>query len=235
LVWLRDAVEVFMIQVQGSAKVRLADGQWLRLVYAGRNGQPYTSIGRILVDEGHIHAADMSLAALKGWIRARGQKFGEPGRALMQQNRSYVFFAAQSCADLEEGPIGGAGVSLSPLRSIAVDRTIWSYGLPFWIEADIPWTRAFSSEVDAGSRKENASKQESRTSFRFHRNEKGSSGGPSPFRRLMIAQDTGSAILGPARADLYFGSGDEAGRLAAGIRHPARIVVLLPNAGGEVA
>jgi membrane-bound lytic murein transglycosylase A len=51
----------------------------------------------------------------------------------------------------------------------------------------------------------------------------------SPFQRLMIAQDTGSAIVGPARADLYWGAGDDAGRIASRIRHPARFVMLLPR------
>jgi 3D (Asp-Asp-Asp) domain-containing protein len=51
----------------------------------------------------------------------------------------------------------------------------------------------------------------------------------SPFRRLMIAQDTGSAIVGPARADLYGGAGEEAGRIAGRIRHPGRFVMLLPR------
>ena len=51
----------------------------------------------------------------------------------------------------------------------------------------------------------------------------------TPFRRLMIAQDTGSAIVGPARADLYRGAGDEAGRVAGRIRHPGRFVMLLPR------
>jgi membrane-bound lytic murein transglycosylase A len=51
----------------------------------------------------------------------------------------------------------------------------------------------------------------------------------TPFRRLMIAQDTGSAIVGPARADLYWGAGDEAGRISGRIRHPGRFVMLLPR------
>jgi membrane-bound lytic murein transglycosylase len=62
IVWLRDRVEVFLAQVQGSARVRRADGSLLRLGYAGRNGHPYTSIGRILIDTGEIAEADMSLA-----------------------------------------------------------------------------------------------------------------------------------------------------------------------------
>jgi len=51
----------------------------------------------------------------------------------------------------------------------------------------------------------------------------------SAFQRLMIAQDTGSAIVGPARADVYWGAGDDAGRIAGRIRHPARFVMLLPR------
>jgi len=53
--------------------------------------------------------------------------------------------------------------------------------------------------------------------------------GESSFRRLMIAQDTGSAIVGPARADLYWGAGDDAARIAGRIRHPGRFVMLLPR------
>ncbi len=194
IVWLRDRVEVFLAQVQGSARVRLADGSVLRLAYAGRNGHPYTSIGRILIDTGEVAEADMSLVTLKQWIRAHGQNPGDAGMLLMHRNKSYVFFSLHEECEPARGPIGGQGISLTALRSIAVDRAIWTYGLPFWIAADLPW--------------------------------RGSS--PSPFRRLMIAQDTGSAITGPARADIFFGSGDDAGARAGDIRHAGDVVVLLP-------
>src|SRR5262249_39588130 len=137
--WLRDGIEVFMVQVQGSARVRLDDGAELRLVYAGRNGRPYTSIGRILLAEGHMAEADMSLEGLKAWVRCAGQGAGEPGRHLMQRNESYVFFRSEATQG-EAGPIGGQGLPLTPLRSIAVDRSVWHYGLPFWIDAELPWT-----------------------------------------------------------------------------------------------
>ena len=194
IVWLRDRVEVFLAQVQGSARVRLADGSLLRLAYAGRNGHPYTSIGRVLIDTGEIAEADMSLATLKQWIRTHGQNPGDAGAVLMHRNKSYVFFSLHAECEPACGPIGGQGISLTALRSIAVDRTIWTYGLPFWIAADLPWR----------------------------------SSSPSPFRRLMIAQDTGSAIEGPARADIFFGSGDDAGARAGDIRHAGDVVVLLP-------
>lgn len=195
LVWLADPVEVFLAQVQGSARVILPDRRQIRLVYAGRNGWPYRSIGRILIESGEIAPSDMGLAALKAWIREHGQKPGEAGAALMRANRSYVFFAINADLRDGDGPLGGAGVSLTPLRSIAIDRSIWSYGLPFWLNGNLPWERDEAT----------------------------------PFKRLMIAQDTGSAIVGPARADIFFGSGGRAGALAGGIRHKCDFVVLLPR------
>jgi membrane-bound lytic murein transglycosylase A len=194
IVWLRDRAEVFLAQVQGAARVRLADGGLLRLRYAGRNGHPYTSIGRILIESGEIAEANMSLAALKQWIRTRGQNPGDAGALLMQRNKSHVFFSLHGDCEPTCGPIGGQGISLTALRSIAVDRAIWTYGLPFWIAADLPWRGSV----------------------------------PSPFRRLMVAQDTGSAITGPARADIFVGSGDDAGARAGDIRHAGDVVVLLP-------
>ena len=184
-----------MIQVQGSGLVELTDGRRLRLIYDGRNGRPYTSIGRGLIEAGEIREAEMSLARLKGWLRAAGVRPGERGRAWMQRNASYIFFRLAPDEPPGGGPIGGAGLPLTPLRSIAVDSNLWPYGLPFWIEARLPWRGAQ----------------------------------PEPFGRLMIAQDTGSAILGAARADLFFGSGDEAGLRAGSIRHDADFRVLLPR------
>jgi membrane-bound lytic murein transglycosylase A len=199
LVWLKDSAEVFLAQVQGSARVILPDRRQIRLAYAGRNGWPYTSIGRILIESGEIASSDMSLAALKTWIRTHGQNPGEAGAMLMRANRSYVFFAIDGDLADGDGPIGGAGVSLSSLRSIAVDRSLWSYGMPFWLNGNLPWEK----------------------------NE------ATPFRRLMIGQDTGSAMVGPARADIFFGSGETAGALAGGIRHKCDVVVLLPRGKGD--
>jgi membrane-bound lytic murein transglycosylase A len=189
--WVRDAVEAFLIQVQGSAQVEFPDGRRARLAYDGRNGLPYTSIGKILIEAGEIAEGAMSLASLKAWLRRDSAR----GLEVMRRNRSFVFFQLVEDFDPALGPVAGAGVPLTPLRSIAVDRTMWAYGLPFWIDAELPWA----------------------------------DGSPRPFRRLMIAQDTGSAIVGAARADLFFGSGDAAGARAGAIRHPAEVVVLLPR------
>jgi membrane-bound lytic murein transglycosylase A len=199
VVWLRDLLDVFLVQVQGSARIVLPDGTRRRAIYAGRNGQPYSSIGRALIDMGEVPAQDMGIARLKQWMYAHGLQPGEAGANLMLRNKSYVFFALEPDDPGSSGPIGGAGLPLSPLRSIAIDRSLWPYGLPFWIAADLPWSGPESS----------------------------------PFQRLMIAQDTGSAILGSARADLFFGTGDVAGARAGEIRHRCDFVVLLPRGDGD--
>jgi len=194
IAWLRDPVEVFFAQVQGSARLRLPDGTRKRLTYAGRNGRPYTSIGRILIESGEVPAEEMSLGRCKDWLHAHGLHIGERGRTLLHSNESYVFFRLMDDQDSLTGPIGAQGVPLAPLRSIAVDRNIWPYGTPVWIGADL-------SSAGLGT---------------------GLTG------RLMIAQDTGSAIVGAARGDLFIGSGDAAGEIAGRIRHSARFIVLAP-------
>ncbi len=191
IVYLEEPGEAFIIHVQGSARIRLTDGSVMRVAYAGRNGRPYTSIGRLLVQQGEMDLESMTLEKLLGWLKDHP----EPARALMRQNRSYIFFREATELRPEDGPIGGAGVPLTAGRSLAVDRSLWSYGLPVWLEGELPMT--------------------------LERAE--------PLRRLMIAQDTGSAIVGPARGDFYVGSGAAAGTRAGQLRQPVRFVVLRPK------
>ncbi|HRE19629.1 MAG TPA: MltA domain-containing protein [Rhabdaerophilum sp.] len=191
IAWLRDHAELFIVQVQGSARLRLPDGRTTRLVYAGRNGHPYTSIGRKLVESGEIPLGEMSLARLMGWLRANPAG----GRVLMEENFSYVFFARDDSAPPDRGPIGGAGVPLTTGRSLAVDRAIWPYGVPVHISVE-------TLAPEGGRRK---------------------------IERLMIAQDTGSAIVGPARGDYFMGTGPEAGDRAGLVRDACRFIVLWPK------
>jgi membrane-bound lytic murein transglycosylase A len=190
--FLRDEPEVFIIQVQGSARVKLAGGGQARLTYSGRTGHPYTSIGRILINEGRIRQEDMSLGRLMAWLR------DNPGdaRRVMESNRSYVFFRRIDDFDPALGPTGGAGLPLTAERSLAVDRMIWAYGLPVWISASLD-----TLDPETGR-----------------------------LNRLVVAQDTGSAIVGPARADYYWGTGEEAGRRAGLTRHALGFTVLWPKA-----
>ncbi|MBV9591323.1 MAG: murein transglycosylase A, partial [Hyphomicrobiales bacterium] len=185
LVWLKDRVEVFVVQVQGSAQVTFADGHRVRLRYDGSNGWPYTSIGRLLIEAGAIDSDEMSLEALTGWLRAHSEK----AKSLMHRNRSYVFFALEDALRPEDGPIGGAGIPLTAGRSLAIDRDVWSYGLPFWVDV-------------------------ARVAL---------DGGRDRWERLMVAQDTGTAIVGAGRIDLFIGSGAAAGAVAGRQRHHGRL------------
>ena len=190
-VWLADPVDRFFMQVQGSGRVRLPGGGVVRLSYAGRNGHPYTGIGRVAADRTNTPRSEMTMARLRALLT------GDRGwaRDVMRENKSFVFFKF-AALDPALGPIGGQGLPLTPLRSIAVDRTLWPYGLPVFIDTALP-------DVPG-----------------VHR---------GLVRRLVVAQDTGSAILGAARADIFFGSGAAAGASAGAVRHRGAFTVLWPR------
>src|SRR3954453_14659178 len=192
LAYLKDANDLLFIQIQGSARVRLTDGTLLRVNYDSHNGQPYTPVGRILIERGIIPPEEMSMERIRKWMAENP----DGGKELRRQNKSFVFFRTVGLPEHEEAR-GAQGVPLTATRSIAVDKTLHVYGTPFFIGAELP------IDSEASNTK---------------------------FRRLMIAQDTGSAIVGPARADVYFGSGEEAGRIAGRVKNAARFVMLMPRA-----
>jgi membrane-bound lytic murein transglycosylase A len=189
--WLRDPIDLLFIQIQGSARVRLEDGVMLRINYDAHNGQPYTAVGRLLVEQKFVSRDEMSMDKIRDWMFAHP----EDAKSLRRANKSFIFFRVTGLSDDDEA-IGGEGVHLTAGRSIAVDRPTHVYGIPFFIEANLPIADETST---------------------------------TPFRRLMIAQDTGSAIVGPARADLYFGAGDEAGRIAGRLRNQGKFTMLIPR------
>ncbi|MEX1147325.1 MAG: murein transglycosylase A [Sphingomonadales bacterium] len=187
LLWVDDPVAAFFLEVQGSGRVRLEDGTVLRIGYAGKNGRPYTSIGRVLIDRGAIAREDMSLQALRRWLHDNPDQRD----AILHHNESYVFFHILD----GDGPLGSQGVVLTPGRSLAVDRGVWPMGMPVWIDGVLP------PEV---------------------------AGPDVPLRRLTVAQDTGGAITGALRGDLFWGPGADAERLAGHMKQDASFVVLLP-------
>ncbi|MEZ5926270.1 MAG: MltA domain-containing protein [Hyphomicrobiaceae bacterium] len=190
IAYLKDPIDAYLLHVQGSGRIRLPDGRVLRVGYAGKNGYPYTSIGGLLVSRGVASAEEMTLDRLRAWLAEDAER----GRALMQENRSYIFFRRLPAADAAAGPIGAQGVGLSKGRSLAVDASYHPLGLPIFVSSD---------------------------AIVHH--------GASGFRRLMIAQDVGSAIRGPERGDIFWGTGKTAERLAGLTRHPGHFVVLLPK------
>ena len=192
LVFVRDAVDAFIIQVQGSARIRLPDGGSLRVAYAGRNGQPYSSIARLVVQRLGIPPSQLDADRLTGWLRANPTD----ARDLMRRNKSYVFFRVAEELGPEDGPVGTVGVPLIAGRSIAIDPAVWSFGLPVWLDGSLPRP----------------------------------DGGRATLQRLTVGQDSGTAITGPTRADLFLGAGEAAGREAGLVREQVRFVVLWPKA-----
>lgn len=192
IVWLRDWADAFFMHIQGSGRVRLADGSMIRLAYAGKSGQPYTGIGGLLVERGAFSRDEMSMQATRAWM-ARNE---QAARQLMWENKSFVFFREVEVDDPKLGPPGAQKVSLTPRRSLAVDRSLWMFGTPIWLDTNTP---------------------------------SGPEGRMEIFRHLMIAQDTGTAIKGYARGDVFWGAGGQAALAAGHMKSVGSMIVFVPK------
>ena len=196
--WIKNPVDLFFAQIQGSTRIKLADGELLRLNYIASNGKPYTPVGRLLIDRGVFTPEEMSMDKIRDFMEANP----EEGKALREKNRSFVFFSKTKLQAHDEC-LGAQGIALTPGRSIAVDPKIHVYGTPVWIDAKLPLKGAAPEDT---------------------------------FQRLVVAQDTGSAIRGPARADIYFGHGPDIPSIAGRIKQFGQFVMFMPRAlaaGGE--
>lgn len=186
LIWVDNPVDSFFLHIQGSGRVNLDDGTYVRVGYDGQNGHPYYAIGRELIKRGYMDKDEVSMQSIRTWLEARPRE----GAEIMNTNKSYVFFRELE----DEGPLGGEGVPLTPERSLAVDRTKIPYGAPVWVSLEPPVEKA------------------------------------SPVRRLMVAQDTGGAIRGAVRGDVFWGHGPEAEYLAGHMKSEGRYWLFLPKA-----
>lgn len=130
LYWARDPIDVFLLQVQGSGRVVLPDGSVGRIGFAAHNGQPYKSIGRVLIERGDLKAHQASWDGIRGWIEANPEK----ANALLWENPRFIFFREID----GEGPIGSEGLPLTPGRSLAVDRRYIAMGMPIWLDTNWP-------------------------------------------------------------------------------------------------
>ena len=192
LLYLKDKVDAFFLHIQGSGRVRLANGDVRRVAFAAKTGRPYTPIGRILVERNEIPREKVSMQSIKAWLRANPDKADE----VMWQNQSYIFFREVDDVDPNLGPPGAQGIPLTPGRSLAVDKRFHGYGSLLWLDSTAPAEDGKTEDT---------------------------------LRRLMIAQDTGSAILGPVRGDVFWGSGEKAGEIAGRMKSTGRLFVLVPH------
>ena len=193
LVYLAHWADAFFIHIQGSGRVRLEDNTILRLTYAAKSGLPYSGIGSLLAERGELRREDLSMQAIRSWM----ERHPAQARALMWENQSFIFFREACLERPELGALGAQHVQLTPRRSLAVDRSLWMFGTPVWLDTEIP---------------------------------AGDEGGMTAFQQLLIAQDTGSAIKGAVRGDVFWGFGEEAARIAGPMKSPGSMVVLLPAA-----
>ena len=188
LAWIDDPVEAFFLHVQGSGRIRLDDGSWMRVGYAGHNGQRYRAIGSVLIQRGALQAGQVDAQAIRDWLHANPSQ----AREVMQSNPRYVFFREIRGVAVDEGPIGSLGVPLTARRSLAVDRKRIPDGSLMFIDTTNP--------LDG-----------------------------RPLRKAVMAQDTGAAIVGQVRADLFWGSGVDAGEVAGRMKQRAQLWVLEPR------
>ena len=138
LLWVRDPVEAFFLEVQGSGRLHLTDGSWVRVAYAASNGLEYRSIGRWLADQGELPAAQVSQQAIRSWAQNHPQRV----REMLEQNPRVVFFREVPVGDPLAGPVGSLGVALTPGISVAVDPRFIPLGAPLLIDTRAPLSDA---------------------------------------------------------------------------------------------
>lgn len=130
LIWVDDPVEAFILEIQGSGRVRMPDGSMVGLNYAGQNGQKYYPIGRHLIEQGVTTADQMNMHVIRDWLK----KHPDDAQRVMNLNPSYVFFKVRNAVDPR-----GAATELTARRSLAVDPSYVPMGVPVWLDLhDVP-------------------------------------------------------------------------------------------------
>lgn len=189
LAYLKDPIDAFFLQVQGSGLLETADGSRFRIGYAGTNGRPYRSVGKVLIERGEIPAGQMSLQAIRDYLGAHPDERDE----ILFQNESYVFFRR-----VPEGPMGSIQVPLTAGRSIATDAGVYPRGALGFLLTTRP-------EFDADGQVRRW----------------------LPLTRWVVNQDTGGAIKGAGRVDLFCGTGAGAEAVAGRLKQPGTLFMVL--------
>lgn len=182
IAWMRDAVDLFFLQVQGSGILVLPSGNKVKLSYAGANGHNYNSIGKLLVDQEKLLLEETSMGSIRRYISKNLDEKDE----ILFHNSSYTFFELHVDPD---GPKGNINVSLTPNRSIATDTSVFPKAGLAYIISELP---EFDEEWKAKALK--------------------------PCHRFVMNQDTGGAIRGAGRVDLFWGNGKRAEESAGRMR-----------------
>jgi membrane-bound lytic murein transglycosylase A len=193
LAYVKDPIDLFFLQIQGSGKLILDSQKTANLHYHISNGLPYRSIGSYLIEKGKIPRSEMSMQRIRSYLNSHPDEVQE----ILNSNPSYVFFKFE-----DEGPKGSLDVLLTPGRSVASDRQSFPQGSLGFIHSKKPI-------IDTAGQ------------IRHW----------SSFGRFVLNQDTGGAIKGPGRADLFWGSGPYAEIAAGHMQHPGRFYFLILKPG----
>ena len=127
LAWGADEAAVFFLQIQGSGRIRLPDGTTMRVGYDTQNGRDYTGIGALMKARGLLQPGQTSMQGIVAWIRAHP----EEGRAIMDENKSFVFFR-----ELNTPPLGALGYIVNGGVSAAADPKFVPLGAPLFLSMD---------------------------------------------------------------------------------------------------
>lgn len=138
LLWLKDPFEVYIVHVQGSARVRMQDGEIVHVGYHGKTERPYRSVGQELVKRGKLKAEELNLARLREYFR---QHPSEVASAL-GVNESYVFFQMSP-----PGPFGSLGARVTPWHTVATDKSIFPRGGLVVVRNEMP-SKSGSGKVE---------------------------------------------------------------------------------------
>jgi membrane-bound lytic murein transglycosylase A len=186
LIWLRDRLEAYLVQIQGAAKIRLTNGKSISVAFDGSTDYPYTSIGKELVKDGIFQPGELTLPILIDYLK----KHPEALDRYLPRNNRFIFFRETSAAAKAKGSLG---LPVTPERSIATDKSLMPPGALALLLAPIPNTNLQKESVS----------------------------------RYVLDQDTGSAIKGAGRVDIFMGTGNLAGDRAGLMSDDGQLYYLL--------
>jgi len=126
--WAADPIELFFLEIQGSGRIKLPDGQVMRVGYADQNGRDYVAIGRLLRDRGILPPGGANMDSIVSWMRAQP----DGGKSLMRENLSYIFFKELT----GPGPLGALNVAVAARSSVAADPRFVPLGAPIFLSLD---------------------------------------------------------------------------------------------------
>jgi len=183
--YVDSKIDLFFLEVQGSGRVTLDNGETIYVGFSNQNGYRYSSIGKYLVKNGEIKEKEVSLQSIKSWLLNNPSRVDE----VLNHNNSMIFFKQRQTA-----ASGSLGLSLTPNRSIAVDKSYIPLGSMLYLSSTI---------------------------------------GNQPINKIVMAEDTGGAIKGAVRADMFLGFGNDAMSKAGKLKSKLKLWIFMPKDEGS--